>query len=149
MLLVSMCQPFCAWYGIFYNIIDKEFVMKRINACFCKKVILSATVLMSALINAEVFAAVNHGTQVTGTTIKSIVIITPPSSGEVCTRYYTLPDTTTGSILMPATTSVFLPPNPPFSFSVQNSTNQQSGTHSSYIVCPTSGVSNTVVTVVP
>ena len=122
--------------------------MKKLTILFSKSAVLKAAALASSLLCAEAFAVVNHHTVVVGSSIVSYVVITPSFTSETCTRYFTRPDTTTGSSVMPATVPVYLPPYPPLSTANETSTNQQSGVHSSYVVCP-SGTSSTVTTVVP
>ena len=121
-----------------------------------KQLILNRKIIMASLASTPLLLSlnleagtINYSEQVIGTTIQSTAVMNPVFQSETCTRYYTLPDYTTGSQIMPATVLLQIPPSIHLGFTRMDSPNQPSGTHSSYVVCPISGTLNTVTTVVP
>ena len=126
----------------------KEFSMDNVKSSFISASLKVSLLLSSLCVGAEALSSVTLSTVVNGSDITYRIATNPAINGEVCTRYYTLPDTTTGSSVMPATVAVHIPPIS-FGYSSQTVTNQQSGTHTSYVSCPITGTSATVSTVVP
>lgn len=122
--------------------------MKLLNLLALQRKTILSLLTTSVLASSEVLGAVSHVTQVSGTTITFNVAAIPASVGEVCTMYYTLPDSTTGTETMPAML-LATPPFFSFSWASLTKTNQSSGTHTSYMDCPTSGTSPVTTTVVP